>query len=1043
MLLSDVSIKRPVVATVASLLLVVFGLFAGMRLPVRETPDIDRPVVSVRVSYPGASAEVVESQVVRIIEEQIGGIQGIETINAFSRDGSGNINIEFDIGRNIDEAANDVRDQVSRVVNRLPQDADPPVIQKADPDSQPIMWLNVFSDTRSPMELSDYVTHNLEPRFSTVAGVAAVRVGGDREKAMRVWLDRRAMAARGVTVSDVESALRSENVELGAGMLESQDRNYTMRTIRAYRTVDDFANLVIARGENNYLVRLSEVAKVELAPVDDKQVYRQDGRPGIGIGIIKQPGASTLGVSDAVRAEVDQIRRTMPSDLSLMYNHDSAEYISAALREVVIAMVVAAAMVVAVIYLFLGTIRAAIIPTVTVPISLIATAIVLWPLGFSINILTLLAMVLAIGLVVDDAIIMLENIHRRMKSGEPPLLAAYRGAKQVGMAVVSTTLVLIAAFIPVTLMEGTVGTLFFEFAISMAVAVAFSMFISLTLTPVMCSKILSSELDDSAVAHKANEVFEKLKAWYVTILEKVLDRPHIVLGGFAGIIILAGAMFMVLPQEFTPKEDRGMMLVDIRPPEAATAGYTDRQVRDAVEILKPYVASGEVQRMQERVDGDDGDGSIRLIMAPWEERDRHITAFLDEVAPKLQQVTGARATPNLPSGLGRGGGGFNNLNFALTGPTYEELREWRDQLMVALADSPYFIEVRNSFREDTPQIRIRIDRVRAADLGVSVGTIGQTLAAMLGSRRVTTFVDNGEEYDVLLQGQLEDRRTPTDVSNIYVRSDTTGELVPLSSVVNLEEGTYANFLPRLDRRRAIFFNLFPVGDANLAELVTEVESIIDQQLPETAQIIWRGEAADYKETGYFIYFSFALALLVVFLVLAAQFESFVHPLIIMMTVPLAVFGALIGLLLFGQTINIYSQIGIIVLVGLAAKNGILIVEFANQMRDAGMPFREALIQGAVTRLRPIVMTALATVMGALPLVLATGAGAEGRQPIGVTIFTGVTFSAMITLVVVPAFYMLIAKGTGSPGRVAAELRESERKHPGFDGADNADQQPAE
>ncbi|MEQ9449168.1 MAG: efflux RND transporter permease subunit, partial [Rhodospirillaceae bacterium] len=437
MLLSDVSIKRPVVAIVASLLLVVFGLFAGMRLPVRETPDIDRPIVSVRVSYTGASAEIIESQVVRVIEEQIGGVQGIKAINAYSFDGGGSINIEFNVGRDIDEAANDVRDQVGRVLDRLPQDAEPPEIRKADPDSQPIMWLNAFSETRDAMELSDYVIFNLEPRFATVEGVAAVRVSGDREKAMRIWLDRRAMAARGITVSDVQTVLRQENIELGAGMLESVDRNYTMRTVRAYQTVEDFSNLVVARGENNYLVRLSEIARVELAPVDDKQVFRQGGRNGVGLGIIKQPGASTLAVSAAVRAEVEDIRRTKPDDMTLAFNTDSADYISAALREVVIAMAVAATMVVAVIYLFLGTVRAAIIPAVTVPISLIATAIALWPLGFSINILTLLAMVLAIGLVVDDAIIMLENIHRRMKLGEPPLLAAYRGAKQVGMAVVS------------------------------------------------------------------------------------------------------------------------------------------------------------------------------------------------------------------------------------------------------------------------------------------------------------------------------------------------------------------------------------------------------------------------------------------------------------------------------------------------------------------------------------------------------------------------------------------------------------------------------
>ncbi len=1040
MLLSDISIKRPVVAIVASLLLVVFGLYAGTRLPVRETPDIDRPIVSVNVSYPGASAEVVESQVVRVIEEQIGGIQGIDAVNSYSRDGRGGVNLEFSIGRDIDAAANDVRDQISRVAGRLPEDADPPVVRKADPDAFPIMWLNLSSDSRSQMEVSDYAALTLEPQLTTIEGVASINLGGDREKAMRVWLDRRAMAARGITVSDVEAALRRENVELGAGTLESEDRNYTMRTIRAYQSVDDFANLVVARGDNNYLVRLIEIADVELAPVNVNSVFRVNNRDGVGLGIVKQPGASTLAVAEAVREEVERISRTLPDDLTLFVSFDSSAFIFIALNEVLIAITVAAFLVVTVIYLFLGTFRAAIIPAVTVPISLIATAIVLWPLGFSINILTLLAMVLAIGLVVDDAIIMLENIHRRMHLGEPPLLAAFRGSKQVGVAILSTTLVLIAAFVPVTLMEGTVGKLFFEFAVSMSVAVAFSMFVSLTLTPVMCSKILTLKLDRSPVAHAANEVFEKVKARYIQLLEKALDRPKLIVLGLAGITVLTGALFVIIPKEFSPREDRGVFFVMVSSPDGASAQYTDRQMREAAQVLKPYLDSGEVTRTLEMIFGSGDGGRLIVQLAPWSERDRHASDLVREITPKMKRVAGAQVFANMPSGFGRGGGGYNNLNFSLTGPTFDDLRVWRDMMMTELGDSPLFIQVRNNFIEQKPQIRIRIDRTRAADLGVSVGTIGQTLAAMMGSRRVTTFVDQGEEYDVMLQGRLEDRNAPTDVSNIYVRSDTTRELIPLSSVVTLEEGAYADSLNRLDRKRAINFSLFPVPGANLADIIDEVERIADANLPEAAEVVWRGEAADYEETGYFIYFSFGLALLVVFLVLAAQFESFIHPFVIMMTVPLAVFGALLGLLLFGQSINIYSQIGIIVLVGLAAKNGILIVEFANQMRDAGHEFRQALIEGAVTRLRPIIMTALATVMGAVPLVIATGAGAEGRQPIGVTIFTGVAFAAVITLFVVPAVYMLIARGTGSPGRVAAQLDEFERKHPP---SSQSDQQPAE
>jgi len=1036
MLLSDVSIRRPVVAIVASLLLVVFGFYALTQLPIRETPDIDQSSVSIHVSYPGASAEVVESKVIKVIEDQISGVQGIKAIASSAKDGRGRINLEFIEGRDIDAAANDVRDQVGRVVGRLPDDADPPVIQKADPDSSPVITIDLVSSGRSRMELTDYATTVVQPRLSAIDGVAYVNVFGARKKAMRIWLDRRALAARNLTVADVETALRRENVELGAGQLESVERNYTMRTLRAYQTPEDFARMVVARGPNNYLIRMSEIANVELGPVDPYSVNRtgdkeQWGQDVLGMGIVKQPGASTLDVAQKVREEVEYLKNSLPPDIHVLVGNDTSVYISVALHEVTIAIAVAATLVILVIYLFLGTMRAAIIPAVTVPISLVAAAIVLWPAQFSINILTLLAMVLAIGLVVDDAIIMLENIHRRMKMGEPPLLAAYRGARQVGMAVVSTTFVLVAAFIPVALLQGSVGKLFTEFAVSLAVAVLLSMFVSLTLTPVMCSKILSPKMDAGPVARKADALFEKLSAFYRWSLERALDRPKIVVVLFTVIVASAGVLFLTLPQEFTPREDRGMFNIQVRAPEGATVDYTDRQVRQVSEMLRPYVEKGELRHVIEIVQSGEGsDGSVFAFLAPWDQRSRSATEIVAELTPKLRTITGAQVAASFPAGLGRSGGGFGGaVQLAIGGPTYEELRVWRDAMMEGLRGNPMFTQIRTNFIENKPQIRIRIDRMRAADLGVSVGDIGQTLQTMLGSRRATTFVDQGEEYDVMLQGGIDDRRTPTDVSNIYIRSRVTGQLIPMSSLVTLEEGSYADGLNRFDRRRAFNINVFPRADLLLGDVVQEVERVAQETLPPTAELTWRGEAGEFKTNSAMIYFSFGLALVVVFLVLAAQFESFVHPLVIMMTVPLAVTGALGGLLMFGLSINLYSQIGIIVLVGLAAKNGILIVEFTNQLRDAGRPFREALVEASLIRFRPIIMTALATVMGALPLVLATGAGAEGRKPIGVVIFTGVSFAVVITLVVVPVFYMLLARRTGSPGRVAAELREYEKGHP--------------
>jgi len=1046
MLLSDISIRRPVFAIVVSLLLVVFGLAAGMRLPVRETPDIDTPTIFVNVQYPGASAEVVETKVTKIVEQQIGSIAGLKTIRSFARDGFAGFNLEFVIGHDLDEAANDIRDQISRIAGRLPEDAEPPQLQKQDSDDEPIVTIAIYSDRRSQLEVADFLNINVLPRLATVPGVAAVDFRNAREKSLRVWLDRRAMAAREITVTDVEGALRRENVELGAGMLESAERNYSMRTIRTFRTPEDFANLVITRGANNYLIRLGEIAKIEIGSVDEKSLFRQDGKLGTAIMVTKQPGASTLSVTDGVIAELEEIKRVLPPDFEVMASTDSAEFIERALHEVTIAIGVAGLLVVAVIYLFLGTMRAALIPAVTVPISLIGTGIVLAPLGFSINILTLLALVLAIGLVVDDAIIMLENIHRRMKiMKEPPLLASFRGAKQVGTAILSTTLVLVAAFVPVMLMPGTIGTLFYEFAVTMAVAVTFSMFVSLTLTPVMCSKILKPELDESKVAHKAEETFQRLQSAYERALNKVLDRPSIVFGAFAGILVAVVVLFQVLPQEFAPKEDRGAIDIQIRTPEGATLAYTQKIVEQVAAKVKPIAEKGEMLRMIERVQSPGSEGGLSIRLVDWGDR-RHANEIMAEISPTIAKVPGAQISVQMRGAMGRGGGGGGNfIMFSVAGQTYEELREYRDKLSVALMQSPMVAQLRNNFTEAKPQIRIRIDQQRAADLGVSVGAIGQTLAAMMGSRRVTTFVDGGEEYDVLLQGAIDDRRTPTDVSNIYVRSDTTRELIPLSSVVNLEEGTYAESLQRIDRKRAISFFINPALDVKLSQLIQEVEGIAEPILQEGAELVWRGEAQDFKETGYLIYISFGLALIVVFLVLAAQFESFVHPVVIMMTVPLAVFGALAGLALFGQSINIYSQVGIIVLVGLAAKNGILIVEFANQLRDAGRTFREALVEGALVRLRPIVMTALATVMGALPLMLATGAGAEGRRPLGVVIFTGVTFAAFVTLFVVPAFYMLLAKRTGSPGRVATQLKDFEKRHPlaAADQDDTLGHQPAE
>lgn len=1037
MVLSDFSIKRPVFATVLSMLLVVFGAVAMLQLPIREAPDIESPIVSINVTYPGASAAIVETKVVQVLEDQISGVEGIKSINSSARDAMGWISVEFELGRDIDAAANDLRDVLSRASRSLPNDADPPTIRKADQDAQPIMWLNIASPQMNRLELSDYVSRYLIDRFTSIEGVANAWIGGERKKSLRVWFDRRAMAARGLTVVDVENALRRENVELGAGLLESENRDFNLRTARSFNTPEDFSRLVIARGDNNYLVRLGEIAKVEIGPANTATSFRTDGKNSVGIGVVKRPGASTLAVAQALREEIRRVQPTLPGNMSLVVNQDSSVFITAALREVGLAMGIAALLVIAVIYVFLGTIRAVIIPAVTVPISLTATFIVLWPLGYSLNILTLLALVLAIGLVVDDAIIMLENIHRRIKRGEPPLLAAFRGARQVGVAIVATTLVLIAVFVPITLTEGVVGRLFTEFAVTMAAAVTCSMFVALTLTPMMCSKILKDELDDTMLARGSLRAFEWMKAFYARTLNIGLDHPYTVLAVFFGIMASAVGFFLVLPQEFTPREDRGSVNIMVRAPEGASLEYTDRQGQEVTRrIMKEYVETGvaarvlQIMPMGMGVSGQATNmGNVIVRMQPWEDRDKSVLEVLRELRPLLSDIPGAQIIPSLAPGFGQGrwAGG---LSMVLGGSTYEELVVWRDIMLEAMSENPRLFGVRSNYNETRPQMRIQIDQNRAADLGVSIGTVGQTLAVMLGSRRATTFVDKGEEYDVILQGRDEDRRTPTDVTNIYVRSDSTGELVPLSSLIEVKEISDAGTRNRYDRLRSITVMGTPAPGYALGDAIAWLEQVAEERLPEAARISWNGQAREYNESGMAMYVFFGLALLVVFLVLAAQFESFIHPFVIMMTVPLAVTGALAGLWIFGISFNIYSQIGIIVLIGLAAKNGILIVEFANQLRDAGYEFREALIEASTIRLRPIVMTALATCMGAVPLVLASGAGAEGREAIGVVIFTGVAFSSFITLLVVPVFYQLMTHGTRSPGAVAADLVELERQHPG-------------
>jgi multidrug efflux pump len=1024
-ILSDVSVRRPVFAAVISLLLIAFGWVAFERLPLREYPDIDPPVVSIDTVYPGAAADVVERRITEIIEDRIAGIEGIRVIESSSEDGRSRINVEFAVDRDVDAAANDIRDRVSGVLDELPDEADPPDIQKADTNDDVIVWLNLVSDRLSVLELTDYAQRYLTDRFSSLDGVARVRVGGGLDYAMRVWLDRTALAARGLTVNDVEDALRAENVELPAGSVESLERQFSVRVQRNFRTAEEFRQLVLGRGRDGHLIRLGDVADVELGAVEERTFFRGNSVPMVGIGIIKQSQANTLTVAEAARQQAAQLNKVLPEGMEIKQSYDTSVFIQGAIDEVYRTLFIAMVLVVLVIFLFLGSVRATLVPAVTVPVSLVATFIVLYALGFSINLLTLLALVLAIGMVVDDAIVVLENIHRRMDLGETPLVAAYRGTREVGFAVVATTLVLVAVFVPVAFLEGDVGRLFSEFALTVAAAVAFSSIVALSLSPMLASKILRPGATKKGVARIVDRSFVAARRGYGRLLSACLRRPAVIGAIFVG--VLAGAAWLIthIPSEYAPREDRGAFFLIVNGPEGASYDHMVEYMDEIERRLTPLVDSGEVTRLLVRAPRQFGNleifnsGIAILVLADWSER-RSGWAIMDDVRKRVADLPGVRAFAIMRQGFG--GPIQKPVQFVIGGGTYEELAQWRDILVDKIeADNPGLVGLDVDYKETKPQLRIAIDRDRAGDLGVTIGNIGRTLETILGSRRVTSYIERGEEYDVILEGDRDRQRTPSDINNIYVRSDRSGVLVPLASLVRVEEFADSQTLNRYNRVRSITLEANLADGYALGEALAHLEGLVRDHLPETAIIDYKGQSQDFRAAGESVMFVFVLAILVVFLVLAAQFESFVHPLIIMLTVPLAKAGALLALFLTGNTLNIYSQIGLIMLVGLAAKNGILIVEFANQLRDRGTPFDDALMEASLTRLRPIVMTGITTAAGAVPLILATGAGAETRAMIGIVVFAGVIAATLFTLFVVPAAYHLMARRTGSPGDVGRRL----------------------
>ncbi|XAG86923.1 efflux RND transporter permease subunit [bacterium 19CA01SA08] len=1026
MILTDISVKRPVFASVISLLLIAFGLVSFGKLPLREYPDIDPPIVSIDTSYRGASASVVESRITQLIEDRISGVEGIRHIDSSSTDGRSSVVLEFDIDRDIEAAANDVRDRIAGLLDNLPEEADPPEVQKANGGDEVIMWLNLVSDQMTTLQLTDYARRYLTDRFSVIDGVANMRVGGGKVYAMRVWIDRQALAARNLTVADVEAALRSENVELPAGSIESKERHFTVRLERSFRTAEDFANLVLTQGGDGYLVKLGDVARVEIGSEEERIMFRGNGEAMIGLGVSKQSTANTLEVARAVNKLVDEINPTLPQGMEIKRSYDSSVFIEASIDEVYQTLFIAIILVIIVIYLFLGSVRAMLIPALTVPVSLLATFIVLYALGYTINLLTLLAMILAIGMVVDDAIVMLENIHRRIEEGDSPLKAAFLGAREVAFAVIATTAVLVAVFMPITFLDGDLGKLFKEFAVTMSAAVLFSSIVALTLSPMMCSKLLKPASQDTWLMRQVDKGMNALAGFYSRSLTGAMKHPLLV--SLLVVAALGASAYMVklIPQEFAPEEDRGSMFLMVNGPEGASYEYIEAYMNEVEQRLMPLVDSGEIKRLLIRAPRGWGgsanfsNGMAIIVLNDWGQR-RPAKEIINDVRARLADLAGVRAFPVMRQAFGRGVG--KPVQFVIGGPSYEELARWRDIMLEKAAENPNLVGLDHDYKETKPQLRVVIDKDRAADLGVSIAHIGRTLESMLGSRLVTTFMRDGEEYDVIIEGNRDSQNTASDMQNIYVRSDRSKQLIPLSNLVSIEEFADASQLHRYNRMRAITLEASLAEGYSLGEALDYLNDLAHTYLPAEALISYKGQSLDYQESGSSMYFVFLLALGIVFLVLAAQFESYIHPMVIMLTVPLATVGALVGLLLTGQSLNIYSQIGIIMLVGLAAKNGILIVEFANQLRDKGVDFDTAILQAANQRLRPILMTGITTAAGAVPLVLAEGAGAETRFVIGVVVLSGILLATLFTLLVIPVAYSLFARHSSSPEAVAKQLEK--------------------
>lgn len=1006
--LSTISIKRPVLAIVMSLVIVLFGVIGFSFLGVREFPSVDPPVITVSTVYVGANADVIESQITEPLEDAVNGIAGIRTLTSVSREGRSNITVEFELGVDLEAAANDVRNKVSGALNRLPPDVDPPVVEKADADSSPIIFMTVTSDKRDLLELSRIAEVVFKERLQTIPGISSVQIWGQRRYSMRLWMDPIRLASLKLAPTDVLQALNRENVELPSGRVEGQNTELTVRTMGRLTTEDDFNNLIVKEDGDN-VVRFSDIGYARLGPENDRTILRRDGVPACALAIVAQPGANNIDIADRLYVKLDQITRDLPPDVSYQMSFDSTQYIRSSISEVEETIIIAFLLVLSIIFIFLRDWRTTVIPIATIPISLIGAFFVMYLLGFTINVLTLLGIVLAIGIVVDDAIVVLENIYVKIEEGEDPEEAAKKGSIEIYFAVISTTVSVVAVFLPVIFLQGLTGRLFREFGLVVASSVAISAFVSLTLTPMMSSKILKRRAVQPWLYRKTEPFFTGLTDWYSGALEGFMKRrwlAFVVIGIAGALIFFLGT---TIPSELAPMEDRSEFRLQAQAPEGATFDYMDGYVKELTGFVTEEVPEkkGLVSVTAPGFGGAAANsGFVRVILKDPDQRDKTQQELVDEVTAKVKKYSGVRTFITQAQTIGDRRGGFP-LQFVIQAADIDKLKKVLPDFMAKASQSPLFAFVDLDLKFTKPEINISIDRDKARNLGVNVIDIAQTLQLGLSGSRFGNFIMDGKQYQIIGQVERGDRNEPLDLKSLYVKNKR-GELIQLDNLVTMEELSSPPQLYRFNRYSSAKVSAQLAKGTALGDGIKEMERIADEVLDESYTTSLDGASREFSESSSSIYMAFLIALAIIYLVLAGQFESFRDPLVIMFTVPLALAGALISLWYFNQTLNVFSQIGIIMLIGLVTKNGILIVEFANQRKEQGKKVFEAVIEAAESRFRPIIMTSLSTMLGILPIALALGAGSESRVSMGIAVIGGMLFATILTLFVIPAIYTYLS-----------------------------------